>query len=113
MVRAGRILFFRLCARQGNRRLTTHTSPLYQADCPTEEVDNANASILRNALIVGLVIWFTQPCSARFISKQVGVSCLPYSPVCVHWPLPTSLHTAANAGSSPREQYYQNFVQYV
>lgn len=61
--------------RQGNRRLTTHVSPLYQTDCPTEEVDSANASILRSALIVGLVIWFTQPCSAHFISKQVLFCC--------------------------------------
>ncbi|CAM9341101.1 unnamed protein product, partial [Ectocarpus sp. 4 AP-2014] len=54
-----------------DRRLTTHVSPLYQADCPTEEVDGANASILRSALTVGLVILFTQPFSARHIAKQV------------------------------------------
>ncbi|CAM9698378.1 unnamed protein product [Scytosiphon promiscuus] len=54
-----------------SRRLTTQVSPLYQTNCPTEEVDGANASVLRSALIVGLVIWFTQPCSARFISRQV------------------------------------------
>ncbi|CAN0583585.1 unnamed protein product, partial [Ectocarpus sp. 12 AP-2014] len=54
-----------------DRRLTTHVSPLYQADCPTEEVDGANASILRSALTVGLVILFTQPFSARYIAKQV------------------------------------------
>ncbi|CAN0425852.1 unnamed protein product, partial [Pylaiella littoralis] len=54
-----------------NRRLTTHVSPLYRADCPTGEVDSANASILRSALIVGLVIWLTQPCSAHCIHKQV------------------------------------------
>ncbi|CAM9754288.1 unnamed protein product, partial [Ectocarpus sp. 13 AM-2016] len=54
-----------------DRRLTTHVSPLYQADCPTKEVDGANASILRSALTVGLVILFTQPFSARYIAKQV------------------------------------------
>lgn len=58
-------------APQADRRLTTHVSPLYQADCPTEEVDGANASILRSALTVGLVILFTQPFSARYIAKQV------------------------------------------
>eukprot|EP00904_Undaria_pinnatifida_P007066 jgi/Undpi1/348/HiC_scaffold_1.g00344.m1 len=54
-----------------NRRLTTQDSPLYQTNCPTGEVDSANASILHSALIIGLVIWFTQPFFARRIYKHV------------------------------------------
>ncbi|CAN0347722.1 unnamed protein product [Ascophyllum nodosum] len=54
-----------------NRGLTTQDSPLYLANCPTDEVDSANASVLHSALIVGLIVWLTQPCSALRISKEL------------------------------------------
>lgn len=51
--------------------MTPENSFLYLANCPTEEVESANASVLHSAIIVGLVIWLTQPCSAHRILKQV------------------------------------------
>lgn len=55
----------------GDRRVTPQESFLYLANCPTGEVGTASASVLHSSVIVGLVIWLTQPWSALRISKQV------------------------------------------
>lgn len=64
---------------QATRRLATRDSLLYEENCPTDEVDIANASILHSAVVVGLVIWMTQPCSAYTISDEVKM--YPFLPI--------------------------------